>query len=168
MAPMRWRSSESYGSGCDMAQRCWGLLFALVWLPVPAFMQRRRNIFLVGVAALTMVSVLLIAWRADWFPAPFALGRYTLAVLAANGVGELGSVAAVFFLRRYLCAAESEDLVFASLTLLFGRAGVRFGVSHVWAADWWVWHGARLLANGILIMTPLTTCSRRARSSGSD
>jgi len=74
-----------------------------------------------------MVSVLLIAWRADWFPAPFALGRYTLAVLAANGVGELGLVAEVFFLRRYLCAAESEDLVFASLTLLFGTAGVGSG-----------------------------------------
>ncbi len=67
--------------------------------------------------------------------------------IATNVLGGLGFLAAaLFFIRRYLRNPQSEDLVFASQTLLFSAASLVFGFSHVWAADWWVWHGARLLA----------------------
>jgi signal transduction histidine kinase len=79
-------------------------------------------------------------------------GDYSRSVIATNALGGLGFLAAaVFFIRRYVREPQTEDMVFISHTLLFGTASLFFGFSHVWAADWWVWHGARLLAYAIVL-----------------
>ena len=137
-----------------------GLMFALVWLPTPAIAVRRPSMLLSLVAGLAMASALLLWWRPDLLPAPFLRGGFSLSAKVANGVGGLGFLAAaVFFLRRYLRQPQSEDLVFASHTLLFANASLLFGYTHVWAAEWWVRHGFRLLAYAILLRSAHQTVS---------
>ena len=129
-----------------------GLFFALVWIPLPGVSLRRTRAFAVAAAGFALVLSAVIWLRPDWFPAPWIAGDYGPAVKAANALGGLGFMAAaVFFLRRYARQRLDEDLVFAGQTTLFGIASLIFGFSSVWAADWWVWHVARLAAYGIVL-----------------
>jgi len=124
-----------------------GALFALVWLPLPAVVVRRKQHFIFLVAVLAIAGSLAILRWPERLPAPWVAGNYSRLVIAVNALGGLGFLtAALFFIRRYLREPQTEDLVFASQTLFFSTASLFFGLSHVWAADWWVWHGARLLA----------------------
>jgi PAS domain S-box-containing protein len=129
-----------------------GLLFGLVWLPLPPAVTRRKEISVLMVAGLSLALGLF--WGSGWMPLTWdPSGLYTFPVKALNGLGGLGFLAAaLFFCRRYLKQSQSEDLVFASLTVLFGVASLLFGVAHTWAADWWVWHGFRLLAYAIVLV----------------
>jgi PAS domain S-box-containing protein len=129
-----------------------GLLFGLVWLrPLPA-VTRRIGRFLLVVVGLALV--LGMWWASDWMPATWDLaGSYRLPVIAANMLGGIGFLtAALFFIRRYLRTQQTEDLVFANHTVLFGVSSLFFGFSHAWAADWWVTHGVRLLAYSVLLV----------------
>ena len=129
-----------------------GLFFALVWIPLPGVSSRRTRAFAAAAAGFALVLSAVIWLRPDWFPAPWVADDYSLAVKAANALGGLGFLAAaVFFLRRYARQPRGEDLVFAGQTTLFGIASLMFGFSSVWAADWWVWHVARLAAYGIVL-----------------
>lgn len=124
-----------------------GLVFALVWLPAPKVVLRRNVAFATTVASSALAGGLAIWWQAEALPAPWVAGNYSLAVKGANALGGIGFfVAAAFFIRRYRTRAATEDFVLASHTVLFGTASLLFGFSHVWAADWWIWHGFRLLA----------------------
>ena len=135
-----------------------GALFALVWLPLPAVVVRRKQHFILLLAVLAMAGSFAILWWPERLPAPWVAGNYSRLVIATNALGGLGFLAAtVFFIRRYLREPQGEDLVFASHTLLFGTASLFFGFSHVWAADWWVWHVARLLAYSIVIVAAYDT-----------
>jgi PAS domain S-box-containing protein len=130
-----------------------GLFFALIWLPLPAAVVRRKLHFILIVAALAMAGSLAIWWWPERLPAPWVAGNYSRLVITVNALGGLGFLAAAaFFIRRYIREPQSEDLVFASQTVLFSAASLFFGFSHVWAADWWVWHGARLLAYAIVLV----------------
>jgi PAS domain S-box-containing protein len=130
-----------------------GVLFGLIWLPLPAFAIRRKQFFMLTVAALAIAGSLGIWWYPDILPAPWGPGGYTFAVKTVNVFGGLGFLAAaLYFFRRYLRHPHPESLVFASQSLLFGVASLLFGYSHVWAADWWVWHGCRLLAYAVVLL----------------
>ncbi len=129
-----------------------GVLFAAVWLPLPRAVKRRKGLFLFMVAGLALA--LGLWWGSEGMPSTWdPVGLYTFPVQAVNALGGVGFLAAaLFFCRRYLRQSQTEDLVFASLTVLFGMAGLLFGLAHTWAADWWVWHGARLLAYSIVLV----------------
>jgi PAS domain S-box-containing protein len=130
-----------------------GAFFGLIWLPLPAVAARRKQICVLFVAGSAVILSAIVWLRPEWLPAPWVGDDYGLAVKAANALGGLGFLAAaVFFLRRYARRPRAEELVFASQTTLFGIASLLFGFSRVWAADWWVWHGARLLAYGIVLV----------------
>ncbi len=130
-----------------------GLLFGFVWLPLPAVAIRRNRFSILMAAGMALTAVLVVWWQTDWLPAPFGPDGYTFAAKATNALGGLGFLAAaLFFCRRYLREPRPDDLVFASHTLLFGTASLLFGFSHLWAADWWVWHGARLLAYSVVLV----------------
>ena len=129
-----------------------GAVFALVWWPLPTVVARRKGLFVSMVAGLALALGLWLGaggLPVTWDP----VGYYTFPVKAANALGGFGFLAAtLFFCRRYLRQAQPEDLVFASHTVLFGMASLLFGVSHTWAADWWVTHGFRLLAYSVLLV----------------
>ncbi len=130
-----------------------GIFFGLVWLRPPAFAIRRKQRLAAAVAVFALALSAIIWIRPGWLPAPWATGDYSLAVKAANALGGLGFLAAaLFFLRRFARRPQIEELVFAGHTMLFGIASLLFGFSSVWAADWWVWHGARLAAYGIVLI----------------
>jgi PAS domain S-box-containing protein len=78
--------------------------------------------------------------------------------------------AAGFFFRRYLRQPQAEGLVFGCQTVLFGTASLLFGFSHIWAADWWVWHGFRLLAYTVVLvaMYELLTADFAERERGEE
>jgi PAS domain S-box-containing protein len=130
-----------------------GVFFGLVWVRLPASLVRRKQFYLIMVVAvLAMLGALGIVWRHELLPATWVQGNYSFPVKAANALGGLGFLAAAaFFSRRYLRRPRMEDMALASHTLIFGAAGLFFGFSHMWAADWWVWHGFRLLAYSILL-----------------
>lgn len=130
-----------------------GVFFALVWLPVPVVVIRHKQWFTLMVAVLALAGSLAIWWWPERLPPPWVTGNYSHLVVVVNALGGLGFLAAaLFFAQRYQRRPRAEDLVLASHTLLFGTASLFFGLSHVWAADWWVWHGARLLAYAIVLV----------------
>jgi PAS domain S-box-containing protein len=130
-----------------------GVLFALVWVRPPAWVRERMGMFVLGVGALALAGGVLLWARPQGLPQPWSGSEYLPLVKVVNGAGGVGFLAAaMFFLRRYAGMGRGEDLVLASHTLLFGTAGVMFGFSHLWGADWWVWHGFRLGAYGIVLI----------------
>jgi PAS domain S-box-containing protein len=130
-----------------------GVIFSLVWLPLPASVVRGKQPFILLAAVLALAGVLAIWHWPERLPAPWVQGNYSRLVIATNAAGGLGFLSAAwFFFRRYQREPQTEDLVFASHALLFASASLFFGFSHVWAPDWWVWHAARLLAYAVLLV----------------
>jgi PAS domain S-box-containing protein len=129
-----------------------GGLFAMVWVPLPAVMLRTKRVVMLLVTVLALAGF-VAAWRwADWLPAPVLADGYSPSAKAATVLGGLGFLAAaLFFFRRCRREPRTEDLVFASYTLIFGSSSLMFPFVHVWAADWWSWHTVRLLAHAVLI-----------------
>ena len=130
-----------------------GLLLTLVWAPArwtrgPA---AERLPLAVGLLILPL-CVALVAFPQAWPPGFSPEGVYTSWAKLTNIIGGLAFfVAAAFFLRRYWHRGETEDLVLADHCLLFAMAGVLFGLSHLWGAIWWLFHGVRLLAYGVVL-----------------
>src|SRR5512133_3619500 len=132
-----------------------GLFFGVVYVPVPGLVVRSRRAAISAVAGGAIgaaVGVAVWEWSGS-LPAPWGEGGYSFAVKVTNGLGGIGFLAAVgFFLRRYARERKTEDLAFAGHALLFGVAAILFGFSRVWALGWWVWHGCRLLAYGVVLV----------------
>jgi len=125
-----------------------GLLISLVWLPASWSRGRatQRLPLIVGLITLAL-CVALVALPDAWPRAFFADGTYLPWAKLINMVGGMGFLtSAAFFLRRYHREGDAEELVFANHCLLFGVAGLLFGVSHLWGAIWWLFHVLRLLA----------------------
>ncbi len=129
-----------------------GTLSALVWLPQSPTVSRRCRLLVPIVATVALAVAVAIWWWPQRLPTTWAAGEYSGLVIAFNALGGLGFLAAAaFFARGYLREPKAEDLVFASYTLLFGTASLFYGVSHAWAADWWVWQAARLVAYAVVL-----------------
>jgi PAS domain S-box-containing protein len=130
-----------------------GSLAALVWLPIPFGSVRRRRFFMATVVALALAMSVAI-WRySGWLPSPFEQAGFSIASKAANILGALGFLsAAVFFIRRYRRHPSAEDVTFAACTLLFSVSSLYFGLTRIWDAEWWAWHGVRLAAYGIVLI----------------
>ncbi|MCX6900378.1 MAG: ATP-binding protein [Verrucomicrobia bacterium] len=150
--------NEAFGWTRHASTFVGGMIFALVWLPVPAAAARRKRRFILAVGVLALAGSLAIYKWPERLPSSWLHGQFSSPVIAANVLGGLGFLAAaLFFIRRYLREPRREDLVFASQTLIFSVSGLAFGFSHVWAADWWVWHGFRLLACSIVLVAAYET-----------
>jgi PAS domain S-box-containing protein len=147
-----------------------GGLLGLTWVRLPDAVVRRRNAFIFMIAVSTMACVLGVMWRPDLMPLTRVSGGYSVPVKAANALGGLGFLsAALFFFCRYRRRPRTEDLVLGSFTLLFATTSLSFGGATLWAADWWISHGFRLLAflillaAGHLTLTNISARLRRAR-----
>ncbi len=83
----------------------------------------------------------------DQIPEMIRDGRFTPTAVAPQSLACLLFLAAtVHFLLNYRQSKKSEDLVFASLALMFGIAEVVFMYSIPWDHRWWFWHVLRLAA----------------------
>jgi PAS domain S-box-containing protein len=131
-----------------------GLLFALVWLPERTTRMRGARLLPLLTLAGSLLFGLLSLVFASSLPALVRDGEFTQTAHALNAVGGLGALAAaVYFLRR-APRGGPDELLFATLCLLFGSAGVLFLYSRAWTADWWWWHFLRLA--GYLIVLGYT------------
>ncbi|HEY4697638.1 MAG TPA: PAS domain S-box protein [Gallionella sp.] len=124
-----------------------GVLFALVWLPDRFARSRWAGALPWGVAiAAAIFGALSVAFR-PMFPVMLIEGEFTADAKIINLLGGIFFLAAmVRFSLRHQANKTGDDLLFASLCLLFGAAGVLFPLSHLWQADWWLWHFVRLSA----------------------
>jgi PAS domain S-box-containing protein len=130
-----------------------GILFGMVWIPLPRSVTLRSRKFVLAVTGFGLALALVACLSSRWLSVPWSVGGYSLPDKAANVVGGVGFiVAAVFFLRRFLREGYTEDWLFAGQTLLLGVAGLFFGFSHPWSVEWWAWHGFRLIAYAILLV----------------
>lgn len=55
------------------------------------------------------------------------------------------------FFLDYRNSGRSEDILFASLALMFGLAELMFTYSVIWGSRWWFWHFLRLLAYFLIL-----------------
>ena len=123
-----------------------GLLFALVWLPQARITRRRYALPLLTTGATTIFSVLSIAMPAA-VPNMVDGTDFTAAAKAINlAGGTLFLVAGVRLMVVYWQESGGEDLIAATLALLFALSGFLFSYSEVWGANWWLWHMVRLAA----------------------
>lgn len=124
-----------------------GFMFSLVWLPERIARSRAADrlpvVIAVAIGTFALVSVT--------FPAAMPqMESDTGFTPAANAFSICGGIfflaAASFFVRRYRNSGGFDELLFASLSLLFGMASILSPFSRVWFADWWLWHLVRLAA----------------------
>jgi methyl-accepting chemotaxis protein/PAS domain-containing protein len=124
-----------------------GFFFAMVWLPQSAAhaMNRRWAVWTLAVAALLM-GVLFLAFP-SWVPERGGGGKFTLAARAINIIGGIFFlVATAYLVRLFYNIRRFDELLFASISLLFGISGILFELSELWDASWWFWHLLRLIA----------------------
>jgi signal transduction histidine kinase len=124
-----------------------GFLFSLVWLPQRLTRTRMAEILpLVTLVAAASLGIISVAFP-QIYPVMADVNGYTATAKALTSLGGLFFlVAAARFVVWYRTSSEFDDYLFASLSLLFGMAGVMFSFSMIWYADWWYWHILRLVA----------------------
>ena len=124
-----------------------GLFFALIWLPA-ARKAKWRKLLLGSVIAGVALLCLWITVAEQTVPGMLANGNFSVTALALNATaGVLFTVSAV---RCFIDSRRFESAVLfllGSLALMFGIAASTFTLSHLWEADWWMWHAVRLTAN---------------------
>src|SRR6266571_3979537 len=100
----------------------------------------------VTVAAVSFFGLISLAFP-EFLPAMSSPDGYTpIAKLITTLGGVLFFVASPRYINRYLTFGGFDLFLFASLSLLFGIAGISFGISKLWFADYWFWHMLRLTA----------------------
>lgn len=123
-----------------------GFLFALVWVPVPRLWLHRHAVTF-SVAFLAAAFAFLSVQFANSIPGMVADSGFTLTATLINVAGGgLFFIAVIRFLVAGDPAAGREDIVFATLALLFALSGILFETSRLWNAEWWLWHLVRLFA----------------------
>jgi len=122
-----------------------GVFFVLVWLPEREISRRAALGVPGGVLVLSTLVGVLSALFPHLLPAMVVEGRFTTTADVINFVGGgLTILAAAKFAIRFGRGRGLEDLLFLTLCLLFGGAGVIFRLSDIWEAGWWFWHLLRL------------------------
>ncbi len=125
-------------------------LFALVWLGAPRRRSAALQCLALGAVVVAFGAVSLAA--PDLAPVMVGPTGFTKAARALHATsGVLYWVGAAGLLRSYARRRSVPALVFATVCLLLGTAGVLFPVSEMWEVDWWYWHALRLAAYGVTI-----------------
>lgn len=115
-----------------------GLLFALVWLPKTLCQSRLAKLSPKVVAVVVGVFGILSILFPNEIPEMLRQGVFTTtAEIMHIFAGLLFLIATLNFLSRYLNNQQLDDLLFASLCLLFSLASPLFQFSRLWEADWW-------------------------------
>ena len=122
-----------------------GFIFSLVWLPE----RHTRSKFADTALMLLVFSAGILGLLSIIFPGmPPAMikeGAFTTAAKTLNVIGGVFFISAsVHLTADYLTDKNTDNLVFATISILFGLAGLLFPFSKVWDAHWWLWHILRL------------------------
>jgi len=131
-----------------------GILFALVWLPVPRFAVKRKLLSSIIFSILIASFITIIFKFPNLLPEPVSGSDYSSLVKIFNiGAGFCFLISTSFFIRKYLNKSSNEILAFIGLTSILGITGLMYGFSHLWTAYWWILHLFRLIAYVIVFIT---------------
>ena len=124
-----------------------GLFLAMIWLP-KRFIQKLTAKWLPKLLAVMFVvtGAVSISYP-EMLPAVLSSGEFTLTPRILNVIGGISFLAGgIYFVIRFYCSGDVILLLFSSVCLLFGAAGVTFESSTLWGTGWWMWHLMRLAA----------------------
>ena len=127
--------------------------FALVWLPdsIAIAAAKGRLPWIIAVATATL-GLLIVSWP-HRLPDMIHNGDFSPAALAPTSLACLLFFAAgVRFFVIHRRTGELEPYLFACMALLFGLAELMFTYSRMWDAQWWFWHGLRLLGYCLVLL----------------
>jgi len=124
-----------------------GIGFGLVWFPRLS-KAASKNIWLIwgtgGIATLIGIWALTAP---ETLPEMIRDNHFTVTAISFNLIGGvLFLVAALRFLMNFHRTKNVENMVLASLAILFGFSGIVFPHSTPWDQSWWEWHYYRLFA----------------------
>lgn len=125
-----------------------GILFMSIWLKdKQVTINTYRSIPILAITFSIVFSVVSILFP-EIVPEMFNEDKSFSSIANwLNIIGGLGFfVASVKFINEYIKTQNTEELLFAGHTLLFGIAGILFVSSAVWDMQWWLWHALRLIA----------------------
>ena len=131
----------------NMASLAGGAGFLLVWWPdSPHFEVGRRWLPWVVTDGALSLGTWILAFP-EQIPEMILNGEFTSTAVAPQSLACLFFLAATGrFWLDYRRSGRSEDVLFASLALLFGLAEFVFMYSIPWDSRWWSWHLLRLMA----------------------
>lgn len=125
-----------------------GFLFALVWIPKLKVSKKTYYstplFFALSAIVISLVSIYnpsLVPQMLD-YEKNFTVNANVLNLIG----GTMFVVASLFFIKQYIKDSQTDNLLFAGHTMLFGSAGVLFFFSSLWDINWWFWHILRLFA----------------------
>jgi PAS domain S-box-containing protein len=124
-----------------------GLFIAMMWLP-RRFCRMHTDKWLPKLLALTFILIGAISISyPEMLPAMLVSGKFTLMAKMLNIVGGVLFLSGgIYFALRFYRNGDVTSLLFSSLCLLFGVAGISFEFSVLWSTGWWAWHLMRLAA----------------------
>lgn len=138
---------ESFVWTHSLATFVGGTLFALVWFPQGKRSSRLKEWFpyIVAFAAIIIGTASILS--SAYFPTMIDNGQFTPAARVLNILGGIGFlIAAAYFIFAPSSPKGIEQVIFSTLSFLFGIAGLLFEFSELWDTPWWLWHILRLAA----------------------
>ncbi|MEA3354172.1 MAG: EAL domain-containing protein [Campylobacterota bacterium] len=125
-----------------------GILFSFVW--VPDNKVTKKTYYYTPFAVLIISVFIAVVSLSIPSIVPQMVDQNKEFTHTANLLNIIGGVmyiiASFYFLKKYIQESQTDDLLFAGLTMLFGSAGVLFFFSSLWDITWWFWHTLRLVA----------------------
>ena len=134
----------------SLAQFSGGMLFLGVIIP-DRYTPRHAGSLITSVTVITCgVGGLSIVFP-ELVPAMQISGEFTLGARALNVIGGASFLlVAVSLTWDSWQVADTQRKLFASHCVLFGISGLIFDQSQLWDGAWWLWHGLRFLAYGLI------------------
>ncbi len=121
--------------------------FALVWVRIPDERTVNTTSLFWGIAGVASAFGIWILGFPEQLPVMIREGDFTPTAIAPKSLAcMLFFAGTTYFLLDYRNTTRSENVLFASLALMFGLAELMFTYSTIWDGSWWYWHLLRLLA----------------------
>jgi diguanylate cyclase (GGDEF)-like protein/PAS domain S-box-containing protein len=144
----------------SLATAVGGLMFAMVWLPSPAFKPTLRYwppVAILIAIILGMYSLLL----PEHIPLMLESGKFTSTAVALNICGGTFLLAAAVRLYlTYRTSTKPEDLLFSFQCLILSSAALTFAYSSIWDWPWWGWHVQRLAGYSLTLWLIVQTAKK--------
>ncbi len=131
-----------------------GILASFVWFSAFTLRNFHKLSLLFGVIALSIIfSLGSIIFPEMTLSMLDADKNFTLSAKILNLIGGLGFIAAWwYFTLEYHRQTRTSSVYFSNNYILFGLAGILFGLSVFWDGNWWLWHILRALAYLLLMV----------------
>lgn len=124
-----------------------GLFFAMVWLPSRITRSAWTGFCPWAVILVSVILGIISIVLPEYMPVMVRQGVFTPVARMINISGGFFFLfSACYFVIRYRKNEGGDELLFATLSVLFGLAGILFETSMLWGASWWLWHFMRLVS----------------------